>query len=74
MGVPVIAIGVPTVVDMHTIVRSLTGEDAKGDMPNMMVTPRDIDRLTERTAQLLAFALNLALQPTMSFEDVRGLF
>lgn len=74
MGVPVIAVGVPTVVDMHTIVRSLTGEDAKENMPNMMVTPRDIDRLTERTAQLLAFALNLALQPTMSFEDVRGLF
>ena len=74
MGVPVIAIGVPTVVDMHTIVRSLTGEDAKGDMPNMMVTPRDIDRLTERGAQLLGFGINLALQPTMSFEDVRGLF
>lgn len=73
-GVPVIAVGVPTVVDMHTIVRSLTGESIDGELPNMMVTPRDIDRLTERASQLIAFGINLALQPTLTFEDVRGLF
>lgn len=72
--IPVIAVGVPTVVDMHTIVRSLTGKSINGELPNMMVTPRDIDRLTERASQLLAFGINLALQPTLSFEDVRGLF
>ena len=71
---PVIAVGFPTVVDMHTIVRSLTGKSINGELPNMMVTPRDIDRLTERASQLLAFGINLALQPTLSFEDVRGLF
>ncbi|WP_295080900.1 GPR endopeptidase [Ruminococcus sp.] len=73
-GIPVIAVGVPTVVDMHTIVKSLTGKRINGELPNMMVTPRDIDRLTERASQLLAFGINLALQPTLSFEDVRGLF
>lgn len=73
-GIPVIAVGVPTVVDMHTIVRSLTGQKINGELPNMLVTPRDIDRLTERASQLLAFGINLALQPTLSFEDVRGLF
>ena len=73
-GIPVIAVGVPTVVDMHTIVKSLTGKKINGELPNMMVTPRDIDRLTERASQLLAFGINLALQPTLSFEDVRGLF
>ena len=73
-GIPVIAVGVPTVVDMHTIVRSLTGKRINGELPNMMVTPRDIDRLAERASQLLAFGINLALQPTLSFEDVRGLF
>ena len=74
MGMPVIAVGIPTVVDMHTIVRSLTGKSINVELPNMMVTPRDIDRLTERASQLLAFGINLALQPTLSFEDVRGLF
>ena len=73
-NIPVIAVGVPTVVDMHTIVRSLTGKKINGELPNMMVTPRDIDRLTERASQLLAFGINLALQPTLTFEDVRGLF
>lgn len=74
LGVPVIAAGVPTVVDMHTIVRSLTGQDIDSELPNMMVTPRDIDRLTERTSQLLAFGINLALQPGLSYSDVMGLF
>ena len=73
-GVPVIAEGIPTVVDMHTIVRSLTGKKINKELPNIMVTPRDIDRLTERASQLLAYGINLALQPTLSFEDVRGLF
>ena len=74
LGVPVIAVGVPTVVDMHTIVCSFTDAEIGEELPNMMVTPRDIDRLTERASQLIAFGINLALQPTMSFEDVRGLF
>ncbi|MBR4628515.1 MAG: GPR endopeptidase [Ruminococcus sp.] len=74
LGIPVIAIGVPTVVDMHTIVRSLTGEDIDCSLPNMLVTPRDIDRLTERASQLIAFGINLALHPSLTFEDVRGLF
>ncbi len=74
LGIPVIAVGVPTVVDMHTIVRSLTGSDIDKRLPNMMVTPRDIDRLTERAAQLIAYGINLALQPKLSFDDVRGLF
>lgn len=74
LGVPVVAVGVPTVVDMHTIVRSLTGAEIDRDLPNMLVTPRDIDRLTERASQLLAFGINLALQPTLTFNDVRGLF
>lgn len=74
LGVPVIAVGVPTVVDMHTIVRSLTDADIPEDTPNMIVTPRDIDRLTERASQLIAFGINLALHPSLSFEDVRGLF
>ena len=73
-NIPVIAVGVPTVVDMHTIVRSLTGKKINGELPNMMVTPRDIDRLTERASQLLAFGINLALQPTLTYDHVRALF
>lgn len=74
MGIPVIAVGVPTVVDMHTIVRSLAEIELPEDTPNMIVTPRDIDRLTERAAQLISLGINMALQPELTFEEIQGLF
>ncbi|MDE5619062.1 MAG: GPR endopeptidase [Ruminococcus sp.] len=72
-GIPVIAVGVPTVVDMYTIVRNFTDGDFN-DIPNMMVTSREIDRLIERSAQLISFGINLALQPSLTLEDIKGLF
>ncbi|MGN0643222.1 MAG: GPR endopeptidase [Huintestinicola sp.] len=73
LGIPVIAIGIPTVVDMHTIVRNITGNDPDKHMPNMMVTPRDIDKMIERSAHLLAFSINKALQPKLSSKDILSL-
>ena len=73
LNVPVIAIGVPTVVDMHTIVENVTGNPPDKHLPNMMVTPRDVDKLIERTARLVAFAINKAAQPSLSFEDISAL-
>ena len=73
LGSPVIAIGVPTVVDMHTIVQSITGKEVDKSLPNMMVTPRDIDKLIERTAKLVAFSINKAFLPDMSIEDFTAL-
>lgn len=73
MGIPVIAVGVPTVVDMHTIIESATGTQAKGDLPNMMVTPRNIDRLIEKSAKLLSIGINCALLPKFTPEDFESL-
>lgn len=73
LGIPVIAVGVPTVVDTHTIIKSFT-DTATDGIPNMMITPRDIDRLIERSAKLISLGINLALQPSLSLSDVRGLF
>lgn len=73
LGVPVIAIGVPTVVDMHSIVYSITGRNPDKHLPNMMVAPRDIDKLIDRTAHLLAFSLNRCAQPHLSDEDILSL-
>ncbi len=63
LGVPVIAIGVPTVVDADTI---SSGEEA--DSGDMMVTPREIDVIIHRAARLVALALNCALQPEIDPE------
>ncbi|MCI7767084.1 MAG: GPR endopeptidase [Oscillospiraceae bacterium] len=73
LGIPVIAVGVPTVVDMHSIVHSITGTPPDKHLPNMMVTPRDIDKMIDRTAHLLAFSLNRAAQPMLSDEDILSL-
>lgn len=73
LGVPVIAIGVPTVVDMHTIAENITGKEVAADMPNMMVTPRDVDKLIERTAKLVAFSLNRCFVPYFSLEELNAM-
>ncbi|MDR0532162.1 MAG: GPR endopeptidase [Oscillospiraceae bacterium] len=74
LGVPVAALGVPTVVDAATLVCDLTGEAAawkEGEA--MMVTPREVDLLIERAAKLCAMAINRALQPHLSVEDLLSL-
>lgn len=75
LGVPVIGMGVPTVVDAGTLVQELTGG---GDPPTeitphgtqMMVTPREIDLIIHRASRLVAMAINCALQPGYSPLDL----
>lgn len=76
LGIPVIAVGVPMVVDMHTIAAHYAGQtiaEQHDTLPNMMVTPRDIDKLLSRASDLLAAALNLALHPQLTFADIEAL-
>ncbi len=71
LGVKVIAVGVPTVVDAATLVGDLTGgngEIAEPQGRQMIVTPREIDLLIERAAKLLADSINLALHPKVDRE------
>ena len=69
LGVPVIAIGVPTVIDMHTVYENITGKEPENTMPDMMVTPKDIDTIISGASKMIAAALNLALQSVLSFEE-----
>ncbi len=75
MGVPVIAIGVPTVVDMATIAQELSvdGAAVSEQGKNMMVTPREIDLMIEKSAKTLSLAINQALQPMLALEDITAL-
>ena len=77
MGVPVIAVGVPTVVDATTLAYDLTGASVKPEdekeSENMMVTPREIDLIIDRSAKLIATAINSALQPELSAQDISEL-
>ena len=84
MGIPVISMGVPTVVDAATLAADLLHwtEDGQQEQVRcqvsprgeaMMVTPREIDLLIERAAQLTGMAINCALQPGLSVEDLTAL-
>ncbi|MBQ7117860.1 MAG: GPR endopeptidase [Clostridia bacterium] len=78
LGVPVIAIGVPTVVDGRTLAFDIlekAGVDEStiksSDMKDsMMVTPKEVDALIERASRLIAMAINTALHPDMEGEDI----
>ncbi len=64
LGVPVISIGVPTVVDANTLANDIAQTDIS--YPNaseMMVTPKEIDILITRAARLISHSINCALQP-----------
>lgn len=73
LGVPVVSVGIPTVVDGETLARDILGDDGRDAAPGasaMMVTPRDIDAIIERGAKHLSLAINAALQPQLSLEDI----
>jgi len=107
LGVPVIAVGVPTVVDAATLVndtmdkfleaialeelsggpgspdfydmlRSLENSDKHSLIKdvlepyagNMFVTPKDVDAVIERLANIIANGLNIALHPGLTADDL----
>ncbi len=63
MGIPVIAVGVPTVVDISTYRFDLSGDSIGEGEENMIVTPKDIDRLIGQASEVISRSLNIFLQP-----------
>jgi spore protease len=64
MGVPVIAIGIPMVVDARTIVSDALGDldiPIDNQLSNMYVTPKNIDETTKRLSFTVSEAINIAL-------------
>lgn len=103
LGIPVIAIGVPTVVDAATLVND-TMDRILGEMVhqteqgsefyqmlhsleqeekyqmiadilgpytgNMFVTPKEVDAVVDRLANIIANGINIALHPGVTMEDI----
>ena len=66
LGVPVIAVGVPTVVYASVIVRDAGADHlALSREDDMLVTPRNIDEATEILSSIIARGINMALQPRL---------
>ncbi len=77
LGVPVVAIGVPTVVDAATLARDLLAGSENGEREpaalqggGLIVTPKDIDAQVADISKVIGYGINLALQPGLTVEDV----
>lgn len=79
LGVPVIAVGVPTVVDAATLCADVLAEagrpgldpGALGDSGRgVIVTPREIDSQVADISKVIGYGLNLALQEGLTVADV----
>lgn len=79
LGIPVISIGVPTVVDTQTLIFdslslvcsdeeiiSSAAERSKG----MFVSPNDIDVVSKRLASVICCAVNAAFQKEFSYQEL----
>ena len=78
MGLPVIAVGVPTVVDAATLAADIV-EDSGQEVDEerlrqyerrLIVTPREIDSQISFISKVVAYGINLALQRGIGVEDI----
>lgn len=60
LGVPVLAVGIPTMME---------ADDLLG-RPGCVVTPRQLDTVVKKGAELLALAVNKALQQRLSIAEL----
>ena len=87
LGVPVVALGIPTVIHASTILRDalehIAGEagarvDARGlaedlGAGDLLVTPAGIDEQVRAASALLADAIDLALHAPLTLADIRAI-
>lgn len=62
LGVPVISVGIPTVISSNNI-KNISSS-------SMFVTPREIDRVIEQGAKLIGMSINVCLFPDIDEHDL----
>ncbi len=68
-GVPVIAIGVPTVIAAERI----AGREIPKEYEPLMVTTKDIDLVIKRMSKTVANGINMAMHKDLSFRDIESI-
>lgn len=79
LGIPVIAVGVPTVVDAATIVEDaleklmgsekVFGRNSFPDLNNMYMTGKDVDEVIKRVSYTISEGINIALKKGLVLES-----
>lgn len=79
LGVPVIAVGAPTVVDGATLALDLlaqAGQEALGHEllggkgADFFVTPREVDSRVADLAKVIGYGISIGLNPSLSVDDL----
>ena len=65
LGIPVITVGLPTVISTNYL-----GDKNREEL---FLTTRDIDQRVRELGRLIGYGITLALQPALTLEDVTGL-
>lgn len=79
LGVPVISVGIPTVVTAATLALDLLNKEDDGSNPlvsnteNLIVTPTNIDAMIAELGKIIGYAITLALQPNLTEKDLTAL-
>ncbi len=77
LGVPVLSIGMPTVVDCRVLLRHVLADEWEQYgvklhpyEESLIATPRQMEAATDMGAKIIAFALNKALHGNLSTEEI----
>lgn len=77
LGIPVIAVGVPTVISAYTVARNILDDIEQNvdiskaeKYAEFIVASREADLIIQRASRLISLAINIALQPTLSAQEI----
>lgn len=72
LGIPVIAVGVPTVVSGSTLIMDLLGRDDDEGLPggDLFVTPREVDSRVADLSRVIGYGVSMALNHGLTVEDL----
>lgn len=72
LGVPVVAVGVPTVVEASTLIMDLLGKEDDDGLPggDLFVTPREVDSRVADLSKVIGYGVSMALNPGLTVEDL----
>ncbi len=79
MGIPVISIGIPMVIEASTLAFDLIDDDGRvNEMlapfeEDLVVTPKFVDTIVEKAARVLGYSVNKAFHKGMTVEDMASL-
>ncbi len=81
LGVEILAVGVPTVVEAATLAADIVSRAGGRDLDTaalapygegVIVTPREIDKFVDDVSKLLGSGINLALHNNLSLDDINA--